>query len=80
MNDSGTNNFRALAPQGDSVDDENAGTLRGITIQNNYINDVDGCFKCSDIIVRAALPGDDIVYQKKGLVISGDEILASIEI
>lgn len=61
MNDSGTNNFGTLSAAGLSrsgilVYDENAGILRGITIQNNYINDVNGCFKCSDIIMRAALP------------------------
>ncbi|HZR36887.1 MAG TPA: right-handed parallel beta-helix repeat-containing protein [Nevskia sp.] len=29
------------------VDNESAGVLSGITIQNNYVHDVNGCFACS---------------------------------
>ncbi len=51
INDSGTDNVGATSAgvnrSGILVDNENAGVLSGITIQNNYVHDVNGCFACN---------------------------------
>ncbi|MBN8885107.1 MAG: right-handed parallel beta-helix repeat-containing protein [Rudaea sp.] len=59
VNNSGVNNVGSASAQGLSrygiyVDNDsplNGGqqTYRGITIQNNYVHDVNGCFACSDV-------------------------------
>ena len=50
-NDSGTNNLGVGSAgshrSGIFVDNNGAGTLGGITIRNNYVHDVNGCFVCN---------------------------------
>lgn len=50
-NDSGTNNLGATKAgshrSGIFVDNNGGGTLSGITIRNNYVHDVNGCFVCN---------------------------------
>jgi len=52
VSNSGVNNFGTLSTPGVNrsgifVDNEGAGILNGITIQNNYVHNVNGCFNCN---------------------------------
>ena len=52
VSDSGVNNFGTLTTPGVNrsgifVDNEGAGSVSGITIQYNYVHDVNGCFYCN---------------------------------
>jgi len=53
-NNSGTNNFGSLSAGGISrygilIQDNGGGTLHGITITDNYVHNVNGCFNCGDV-------------------------------
>ena len=73
INDSGVPNIGTLSAgflgggtginrSGIFVDNESAGVLSGITIQNNYVHDVNGCFACS---------GDD-PHANGGIIVVAD--------
>lgn len=51
INNSRTDNVGAITPgvnrSGIFVDNESGGVLSGITIQNNFVHDVNGCFACN---------------------------------
>ncbi|MDZ4045444.1 MAG: right-handed parallel beta-helix repeat-containing protein [Rhodoglobus sp.] len=50
MSDSGRGPFVATESRwGILAHNEGGGTVRGITIQDNYVHDVNGCFDCTDI-------------------------------
>lgn len=72
VNDSGVDNFGSSTVNGQSrygilVDNTSDGVLAGITISDNYVHNVNGCFHCADIdahgnggiLVLARDPGAD---------------------